>query len=37
MTVYAHRPKLNNATGMELHSCFYFGGKKQHKKEKRAQ
>ena len=28
MIVYAHGPKLNNKTGMALHACFYFRGKK---------
>ena len=35
MIVYAHGPKLNNETGMSLHACFYFRGKKENSTKKK--
>ena len=35
MIVYAHRPKLNNETGMTLHACFYFGDVKENRTKKK--
>ena len=33
--VFAHGPKLNNETGMVLHACFYFRGKKENSTKKK--
>ena len=35
MIVHAHGPKLNNETGMALHACFYFTGKKENSTQKK--
>ena len=35
MLVYAHGPKLNNETGMALHACLYFRGKKENSTKKK--
>ena len=35
MIVYAHGHILNNETGMTLHACFYFRGKKGNSNKKK--
>ena len=35
MIVYVHGPKFNNKTGMALHACFYFRGKKGNSSKKK--